>query len=204
MVPSQGGRAQLCGRLIVFRSGFFGCGRSCRSWHLGPGPSEIRRECSSRGRIVSALLAGAQGGCLPSRVIDTSLHRGQWEFMKGASPGWLAADAAAARCSVQGPSAAGRPSGRMLLTATPGQRRTRTRTRNTTSRMRGGYLLHSGTILGLLRRCGRYGPIRGLLHSLDAAPGPAFGIVLALSPQYICLHRLRRFDQSQQASGSCS
>jgi hypothetical protein len=68
----------------------------------------------------------------------------------------------------------------------------------------GGYLLYSGTILGLLRRCGRYGRIRGLLHSLDAAPGPAFGIVLALSPQYICLHRLRRFDQSQQASGSCS
>ena len=148
VVPSQGGRAQLCGRLIVFRSGFFGCGRSCRCWHLGPGTSEIRRECSSRGRIVSALLAGAQGGCLPSvqppnpiattmdlpvwadkrsRVIDTSLHRGQWEFMKGASPGWLAADVAAARCSVQGQSAAGRPSGRMLLTATPGQRRTRTR-----------------------------------------------------------------------------
>jgi hypothetical protein len=31
-----------------------------------PGTSEIRRECWSRGRIVSALLCGAQGGCLPS------------------------------------------------------------------------------------------------------------------------------------------
>ena len=70
--------------------------RSCRRWHLGPGvkwdvpfgpghlgrcngrhgcclnsldtpgTSEIRRECWSRGRIVSALLAAAQGGCLPS------------------------------------------------------------------------------------------------------------------------------------------
>jgi hypothetical protein len=70
-------------------------GRSCRRWHLGPGvewdvpfgpghlrrcsgrhvsppgkitpgTSVIRRECWSRGRIVSALLAAAQGGCLPS------------------------------------------------------------------------------------------------------------------------------------------
>jgi hypothetical protein len=31
-----------------------------------PGTSEIRRECWSRGRIVSALLAAAQGGCHPS------------------------------------------------------------------------------------------------------------------------------------------
>ena len=31
-----------------------------------PGKPEIRRECWSRGRIVSALLFDAQGGCLPS------------------------------------------------------------------------------------------------------------------------------------------
>jgi hypothetical protein len=42
------------------------------------------------------------------------------------------------------------------------------------------------------------------LRRFDAAVGAAFGIVLPLGPQYICLHRLRRLDQSQQASGSCS
>ncbi len=128
MVPSQGGRAQLCGRLIVFGSGVFSCGRSRWRWHLGPGvnrdvplgPGHLRRcrgrrkavqtdqrhawnitSCSerwSRGRIVSALLAGAQGGCRPSaespnpiaatmgppagvsngfRPFDTALHRRQ-------------------------------------------------------------------------------------------------------------------------------
>jgi hypothetical protein len=111
-------------------------GRSCRCWHLGPGvewdvplgpghlrrcsgrrvsppgndtpgTSVIRQECWSRGRIVSALLAAAQGGCLPSMeppnpvaatmgppsgaskgcsTSDTGLHLGQWGFMKGASP----------------------------------------------------------------------------------------------------------------------
>ncbi len=111
-------------------------GRSCRCWHLGPGvewdvplgpghlrrcsgrrvsppgkttpgTSVIRRECWSRGRIVSALLAAARGGCLPSMeppnpvaatmgppsgaskgcsTSDTGLHLGQWGFMKGASP----------------------------------------------------------------------------------------------------------------------
>ena len=30
------------------------------------GSPEIRQECWSKGRIVSALLAAAQGGCLPS------------------------------------------------------------------------------------------------------------------------------------------
>lgn len=60
-------------------------------------------------------------------AIDTGLHRRQWEFMKGASRGWFGADSSAASCSVQGQSAAERPSGRMLLTATPGKRRTRTR-----------------------------------------------------------------------------
>ena len=64
------------------------------------------QKCWSRGRIVSALLSGAQGGCLPSmeppnpvattmdlpaRAIkgnspfDTGLYRWQREFMKGAS-----------------------------------------------------------------------------------------------------------------------
>jgi hypothetical protein len=68
-----------------------------------PGTSEIRRECWSRGRIVSALLDGAAGGCLPSveppnsdaftigwparlskacRLIDISLHRSQQHLMK--------------------------------------------------------------------------------------------------------------------------
>jgi hypothetical protein len=111
-------------------------GRSCRRWHLGPGvewdvplgpghlrrcsgrrvsppgkttpgTSVIRRECWSRGRIVSALLAAAQGGCLPSMeppnpvaatmgpaagaskgcsTSDTGLHGRQRGFMKGASP----------------------------------------------------------------------------------------------------------------------
>ena len=110
-------------------------GRSCRRWHLGPGvewdvplgpghlrrrsgrrvsppgkttpgTSVIRRECWSRGRIVSALLAAAQGGCLPSMeppnpvaatmgpatvaskgcsTSDTGLHWRQRGFMKGAS-----------------------------------------------------------------------------------------------------------------------
>jgi len=41
-----------------------------------------------------------------------------------------------------------------------------------------------------------------LLHCLDAALGPAFGIVLALGPQQVGLHRLRRLDQGQQASRS--
>jgi len=112
-------------------------GRSCRRWHLGPGvewdvplspghlgrcngrresppgnetpgTSVIRQECWSRGRIVSALLAAAQGGCLPSMEppnpvaatmdpptdacngcsgFDTALHWGQRGFMKPASPG---------------------------------------------------------------------------------------------------------------------
>jgi hypothetical protein len=73
-------------------------------------------KCWSRGRIVSALLAGAQGGCLLSVVppnplqarsdgeplaatprarSDRSLHQGQREFMKGASP-ILEADTAGA------------------------------------------------------------------------------------------------------------
>ena len=73
----------------------FSCGRSCRRWHLGPGVDW--------GRIVSALLAGAQGGCLPLMeppypdastmgrarggsnscgAIDTRLHRRQRLFMK--------------------------------------------------------------------------------------------------------------------------
>ena len=73
---------------------------------ITPGTSEIRRECWSRGRIVSALLTGAQGGCRPSmeppnpvattmgrpagsgkasRAFDTALHRRQRLFMKGAS-----------------------------------------------------------------------------------------------------------------------
>ncbi len=64
-------------------------------------------KCWSRGRIVSALLSAAQGGCLPSMeppnpvaatmvpakgaskdcsTSDTGLHLGQWGFMKGASP----------------------------------------------------------------------------------------------------------------------
>jgi hypothetical protein len=72
-----------------------------------PGTPEIRRECWSRGRIVSALLAGAQGGCLPSveppnpvaitmappaggsnacSRFDIARYRRQRVFMKGASP----------------------------------------------------------------------------------------------------------------------
>jgi hypothetical protein len=112
----------------------FVVGRSCRRWHLGPGvdwdvplgpghlrrcsgrrvsppgkttpgTSVIRRECWSRGRIVSALLAAAQGGCLPSMeppnpvaatmgppsgaskdcsTSNTGLHCGQRGFMKEA------------------------------------------------------------------------------------------------------------------------
>ena len=131
VVPSQGGRAQLRGRLIVCRSGdlqlwaelpALAPGARCQGdvplgpGHLRrcsgrrrcdtPGTSEIRRECWSRGRIVSALLLAAQGGCLPSmeppnpvaatmdlaagsgkvpRTIDTGLHRRQRAFMKGAS-----------------------------------------------------------------------------------------------------------------------
>ena len=112
-------------------------GRSCRRWYLGPGvewdvplspghlrrcserrvsppgmdtpgTSVIRQECWSRGRIVSALLSAAQGGCLPSMEppnpvaatmlplaragngcsgFDTGQHFWQRGFMKGASPG---------------------------------------------------------------------------------------------------------------------
>ena len=43
---------------------------------------------------------------------------------------------------------------------------------------------------------------RRLLHRLDAALGAAFGIVLPLSSQQVALHRLRRFDKGEQASGS--
>ena len=74
-------------------------------WVDTPGTSEIRRECWSRGRIVSALLLAAQGGCHPSMeppnpvaatmgrppktskacsVNDTGLHGRQQGFMKGA------------------------------------------------------------------------------------------------------------------------
>ena len=45
---------------------------------------------------------------------------------------------------------------------------------------------------------------RGFLHRLNTALSPAFGIVLPLGSQHIALHRFRRLDQSQQASGSCS
>ena len=112
-------------------------GRSCRRWHLGPGvewdvplnpghlgrcngrrlsppgndtpgTSVIRRECWSRGRIVSALLSAAQGGCLPSMEppnpvaatvgsptgasngcsrFVTALHCRKRGFMKGATLG---------------------------------------------------------------------------------------------------------------------
>jgi hypothetical protein len=117
-------------------------GARCRvGWSLGPGhlrrcsgrresppgndtpqPSEIRRECWSRGRIVSALLQAAQGGCRPSMeppnpvaatmdlpagagklpgAIDTGLHREQRGFMKVASRGWPGSGSSAASCSVQ-------------------------------------------------------------------------------------------------------
>ncbi len=91
MVPSQGGRAQLRGRLIVCRSGCLQLwwelpalapGARCQSGRsVGSGaPKTVQwtatrlharnvtsgQECWSRGRIVSALLAGAQGGCRPS------------------------------------------------------------------------------------------------------------------------------------------
>ncbi len=72
-----------------------------------PGTSEIRRECWSRGRIVSALLVAAQGGCRPSMeppnpvaatmgptacsskgcsTSDTGLHGRQRGFMKELPP----------------------------------------------------------------------------------------------------------------------
>jgi hypothetical protein len=146
-------------------------GRSCWRWHLGPGvyrdvpfgpghlrrcigrrrcdtpgTSGIRRECWSRGRIVSALLSGAQGGCLPSMeppnpdaatmgtshaahksssAIDTGLHQKQWVFMKGAS--WSGAGRFWARAPLQLQRAGGRRSGRMALRGELGCRRTRTR-----------------------------------------------------------------------------
>jgi hypothetical protein len=42
------------------------CGERVDARTSNPGKPEIRRECWSRGRIVSALLSDAQGGCLPS------------------------------------------------------------------------------------------------------------------------------------------
>ena len=134
MVPSQGGRAQLCGRLIVFRSDDFQLwselpalapGARCRVGRsVGSGAPQAMQwtatgltrqerqrsveKCWSRGRIVSALLTAAQGGCLPSMeppnpvaatmlpparagngcsTFDTALHCGQRGFMKPASPG---------------------------------------------------------------------------------------------------------------------
>ena len=39
-----------------------------------PGKPEIRQECWSRGRIVSALLAAAEGGCLPSMKPPNRAH----------------------------------------------------------------------------------------------------------------------------------
>ena len=125
---AQWGRAQLCGRLIV-RSVFvqlwselpaLAPGARCRlgrsigsgapqamQWTaITPGTSEIRRECWSRGRIVSALLMSAAGGCHPSmeppnpvattmsqpvqaskraRQFDTARDLRQRVFMKGAS-----------------------------------------------------------------------------------------------------------------------
>jgi hypothetical protein len=55
VVPSQGGRAQLCGRLIVCATESLVVGRSCRRRHLGPGvewdvpldPGHLRR-CGER------------------------------------------------------------------------------------------------------------------------------------------------------------
>ena len=48
--------------------GWRGCrlGAGCSDSRDSPGTSVIRRECWSRGRIVSALLASAAGGCHPS------------------------------------------------------------------------------------------------------------------------------------------
>jgi hypothetical protein len=133
VVPSQGGRAQLRGRLIV-RSGclwLWGGAAGAGTWGqvssgtfrwvrgtwggAMDGDVAARQErqrsvekCWSRGRIVSALLARAPGGCLPfaeppnvdadtmglptgarngRRGFDTALHRGQRGFMKGASRG---------------------------------------------------------------------------------------------------------------------
>jgi hypothetical protein len=94
-------------------------GRSCRRWHLGPGvhrdvplgpghlrrcsgrrvsppgkttpgTSVIRRECWSRGRIVSALLAAAQGGCRPSMEPPNPgdwCQQGLQHFRHRSSPG---------------------------------------------------------------------------------------------------------------------
>jgi hypothetical protein len=129
VVPSQGGRAQLRGRLIVRSGGFqlwaelpaLAPGARCRLGRsVGSGaPRAVQwtatgltrqerqrsvEKCWSRGRIVSALLLAAQGGCLPSveplnpvvttldlpsgaikgsSMIDTSQHLREWEFMKG-------------------------------------------------------------------------------------------------------------------------
>jgi hypothetical protein len=131
---AQGGRAQLCevlagseygdlvgsqdlqlraelpalapgARCRLGRSVESGAPQAMQWMAITPGTSEIRRECWSRGRIVSALLTGAQGGCRPSmeppnpvattmgwpaesgkasRAFDTALHRRQRLFMKGA------------------------------------------------------------------------------------------------------------------------
>ena len=85
-------------------------GRRRRTETAEPGTSEIRRECWSRGRIVSALLACAPGGCHPSLVppnpvpsrllrcprlargavpLDIALDLRQWGFMNRASQGPL-------------------------------------------------------------------------------------------------------------------
>ena len=135
VVPSQGVRAQLrvvgAGYSLIIRSeglwlwgGAAGAGTwgqvssGTFRWVRGTwggamdGNVATRQErqrsvekCWSRGRIVSALLSGAQGGCLPSMeppnpdaatlgphsgaskgcsTSDTALHRGQRGFMKGA------------------------------------------------------------------------------------------------------------------------
>ena len=39
-----------------------------------PGKPEIRQDCWSRGRIVSALLAAGEGGCLPSMEPPNRAH----------------------------------------------------------------------------------------------------------------------------------
>jgi len=109
---SQGGRAQLCGWLIVFRSGFFGCRRSCRRWHLGPGvdwdvplgPGHLRlgrERCSGR-----RLWLHARNVRDPSRVLEQGPDRQR-------APDWCSGGvssicgASESRCHHDGPASPG-------------------------------------------------------------------------------------------------
>jgi hypothetical protein len=104
--------------VIVFRSGFFSCGRSCRRWHLGPGvdwdvplgPGHLRR-CNGR-----RLWLHARNVRDPSRVLEQGPDR---QRAPGSWCGGVSSicGASESRCIHDGPASPGEQA------ATPGRHR---------------------------------------------------------------------------------